>query len=187
MNDADQTLRLLAHYPLTLAFENAQENDYATEKLYRPLACGVVPVVRGTPNVRDLVPDPEAIIDIADFDSVEALGDHLARLLADPDALLEHLHWRQRCRSAAFDRLATTGAQAPIGRLARKAAHGCGPECDCGGRLARAGRAWVKRPTTSPRGALVSLGTDIACRRAVHEDPDVVHVANTWLGFNPVV
>ena len=41
----------------------------------------------------------------------------------------------------------------------------------------------MKRPTTSPRGALVSLGTDIACRRAVHEDPDVVHVANTWLGF----
>ena len=135
VNDSNQTRRLVAHYPLVLAFENAREVDYATEKLYRPLACGVVPVVRGAPNVRDLVPDPEAIIDVDDFESVEALGDHLARLLAEPEARGHHLRWRDEGRSAAFDRLATVGDEAPIGRLARKVVHGCGPACDCGGRL----------------------------------------------------
>ncbi len=135
VNDPTQTVRLLEHYPLVLAFENACEVDYATEKLYRPLSCGVVPVVRGAPNVRDLVPDPTAIIVVDDFESHEALGDHLAHVLDHPEALAAHLSWRDARRSPAFDRLAAVGTEAPIGRLARKVAHGCGPEGDCGGRL----------------------------------------------------
>src|SRR5204863_10198514 len=43
-------LETIASYRFTLAFENALEEDYVTEKLYDPLVAGSVPVYLGAPD-----------------------------------------------------------------------------------------------------------------------------------------
>jgi hypothetical protein len=51
MND-DAFLQLMAKYKFTLAFENALGEDYITEKLWRPLKLGSVPIYLGSPSVK---------------------------------------------------------------------------------------------------------------------------------------
>lgn len=51
MNHED-FLRLMAQYKFTLALENAVGDDYITEKLWRPLIVGSVPIYLGSPSVK---------------------------------------------------------------------------------------------------------------------------------------
>lgn len=44
--------RLMAKYKFTIAFENAIGDDYITEKLWRPLKLGSVPVYMGSPSIQ---------------------------------------------------------------------------------------------------------------------------------------
>ena len=75
-----------------LAFENALDPDYVTEKLFDCLRAGAVPLVSGGAHVREFVP-PHAAIFIDDFDSVELLAAHLRRVDGDPRRLAEHRRW----------------------------------------------------------------------------------------------
>ena len=43
---------LISHYKFALAMENAICNDYITEKLWRPLMVGTIPIVFGSPKVQ---------------------------------------------------------------------------------------------------------------------------------------
>lgn len=43
--------------------ENSIATDYVTEKLYDAFVAGCVPVYYGAPNIEDLLPDPDSIID----------------------------------------------------------------------------------------------------------------------------
>ncbi len=43
--------------------ENSLATDYVTEKLYDAFVAGCVPLYLGAPNIADLLPDPESIID----------------------------------------------------------------------------------------------------------------------------
>ncbi|XP_048248576.1 uncharacterized protein LOC124151241 isoform X3 [Haliotis rufescens] len=45
-------LRFVARYKFAMAFENAICGDYITEKLWRPLQVGTVPIVLGSPTIR---------------------------------------------------------------------------------------------------------------------------------------
>lgn len=47
---SDEFLSFVARYKFTLAFENAICNDYITEKLWRPLVVGSVPIYYGSPS-----------------------------------------------------------------------------------------------------------------------------------------
>lgn len=51
MNDAE-FLKLMAKYKFTIAFENAIGEDYMTEKLWRPLHLGSIPIYIGSPSVK---------------------------------------------------------------------------------------------------------------------------------------
>lgn len=44
--------KLVAKYKFSLALENAVCSDYITEKLWRPLMVGSVPIVYGSPCIR---------------------------------------------------------------------------------------------------------------------------------------
>ena len=44
--------QLAAKYKFTLAMENAVCNDYITEKIWRPLQLGSVPIIFGSPKVK---------------------------------------------------------------------------------------------------------------------------------------
>lgn len=49
MNNED-FFQLMAKYKFTIAFENAIGDDYITEKLWRPLILGSVPIYMGSPS-----------------------------------------------------------------------------------------------------------------------------------------
>ena len=47
-------LNLYRKYKFVIAFENAIEEDYVTEKFYDPLLAGSVPVYLGAPSIKKL-------------------------------------------------------------------------------------------------------------------------------------
>lgn len=135
LDAAEPEQSLIAAYPFYLAFENNRSEDYVTEKLLRALAVGTIPVYHGAPNIRDLLPDPDAIIAPDDFDTPAHLAAYLYRLLTDASAREKHLAWRSRPWRPGFAALVSVGSVPARERLALKLAHGCARACCCGGRL----------------------------------------------------
>ena len=71
---------VLPNYKFYLAFENSSTTDYVTERVFHALMCGTVPVYLGAENVRDFMPDDNAVIVAADFASPLALAEYLLHL-----------------------------------------------------------------------------------------------------------
>lgn len=70
----------VARYKFHLALENGLCPDYMTEKLWRPLHQGCVPVYRGSSAVADWMPNNRSAIIVDDFPSPRALAEFLKRL-----------------------------------------------------------------------------------------------------------
>jgi len=84
---------VMRQYLFYLAFENQNENDYITEKLWGPLQAGTVPVYYGAPNIHEHVPY-DSIINVNDFDSLGELAVYLDKV-AHNRTLYETYHrWR---------------------------------------------------------------------------------------------
>ena len=95
---------VLRSYPFYLAFENSDEHDYVSEKVFHALEAGVLPIYNGAPNVDDFVP-PHSVVDLKKFGgSLEKLAKHLHELLDDPERYLEYFAWKQRPLPEAFQR-----------------------------------------------------------------------------------
>jgi len=47
-----ELLRFLSEYKFMIAFENAACPDYITEKFWRPLVMGVIPIYFGSPTIK---------------------------------------------------------------------------------------------------------------------------------------
>lgn len=90
MKDAE-FLKILAKYKFVLAIENAVCEDYITEKLWKVLQVGSVPVYYGAPNVREWLPNEMSAILIEDFESPKELADHLQQLHQDDQAYMTYL------------------------------------------------------------------------------------------------
>ena len=93
-------LFLLAKYKFIIAFENAVCPDYVTEKLWKALQVGAVPIYLGAPNVEEYLPNPGSAVLVKDFDSVEAVAEHVLRLDRDESeykAYLGHKLAHNRC------------------------------------------------------------------------------------------
>merc|ERR1719412_3069990 len=82
-------LSLLAKYKFIIAVENAVCKDYVTEKLWRTLQVGSVPIYLGAPNIQDYLPHPDSAILIQDFSSAKDLADHI--LNEDDEKYKSHL------------------------------------------------------------------------------------------------
>lgn len=78
----DEVLDIVGKYKFVLSFENAICHDYFTEKFWRPLYAGSVPIVRGSPTIRDWDPSDghPSIIVADDFDSPQTLAKFLLEL-----------------------------------------------------------------------------------------------------------
>ena len=78
----DDVLDIVGKYKFALSFENALCQDYFTEKFWRPLYAGSVPIVRGSPTIRDWDPSSShpSIILADDFDSPRELAEYLLKL-----------------------------------------------------------------------------------------------------------
>ncbi|CAG2064684.1 unnamed protein product [Timema podura] len=81
--DDERFFKIVAQYKFTLAFENAFCEDYITEKLWRPLTLGSVPIYMGSPSVRDWLPNRNSAILASDFESPEDLAKYLTKVGRD--------------------------------------------------------------------------------------------------------
>ena len=133
---AEEALWAIASHPFYLSFENVREPDYVTEKLYRPLSVGTIPVYWGAPNASEFLPSPDAVVLLDEETSPRRLAELITATAADAAKLEAHRAW-MNAPLPHFQRLLDLGDIDPRARLATKLAHGCSGDCGCGGRLRR--------------------------------------------------
>lgn len=88
--------RLLSKYKFNLAFENAICNGYMTEKLFRPLKVGSVPVYFGSPSVLDWMPNERSVVLVSDFSGPKELARYLNDLNDDDYSYESYLVHRKQ-------------------------------------------------------------------------------------------
>lgn len=92
----DDFERRLFEYKFYLAFENANCQDYITEKaFYNALAHGSIPIVLGSSeeNYRNLLP-PHSFIHVEHFHHLKDLTDELKRISKDVSVFESYHAWR---------------------------------------------------------------------------------------------
>nr|CAC41642.1 fucosyltransferase homologue [Drosophila melanogaster] len=75
-----ELLRFLSEYKFMIAIENAACPDYITEKFWRPLIMGVIPIYFGSPTIKDWEPNNKSAIFVNDFQNPQALVEYLNKL-----------------------------------------------------------------------------------------------------------
>lgn len=86
-------MHFVSRYKFVLAIENAQCFDYITEKLWRPLIAGSVPIYLGSSTVNDWLPNNHSIIHMRDFPDLKDLAKFILKLNQNDklyDKYLEH-------------------------------------------------------------------------------------------------
>lgn len=86
--------KILAQYKFVLAFENAVCEDYITEKLWRPLKLGVVPVYFGSPSVAEWLPSNKSAILVSSFSHPRDLARYIKTLDANDGEYESYLQWK---------------------------------------------------------------------------------------------
>uniref|UniRef100_A0A4W3J1F4 Fucosyltransferase n=1 Tax=Callorhinchus milii TaxID=7868 RepID=A0A4W3J1F4_CALMI len=92
--DNDGFHKILAQYKFILAFENAVCDDYITEKFWRPLKLGVVPVYYGSSNIADWLPSNRSAILVRNFSHPKDLAEYIMRLDRDDRDYEAFLEWK---------------------------------------------------------------------------------------------
>lgn len=83
--------KFLARYKFHISFENAICKDYMTEKLFRPLEIGVVPIYMGSSDARRFMPNDHSAIFVSEFESPKELAKYLNELDNDDSKYNEYL------------------------------------------------------------------------------------------------
>lgn len=84
-----------SEYKFSIAFENAIENDYITEKIYDQLVAGSVPIYLGAPNVGSFLPGENCLINTNSYRSPKDLAYYLKKCLINDDEYLKYHEWRK--------------------------------------------------------------------------------------------
>ncbi|XP_076467363.1 GDP-fucose protein O-fucosyltransferase 3-like isoform X2 [Babylonia areolata] len=87
--------RFLAPYKFAVAVENAVCPSYITEKLWRPLQLGVVPIVFGAPDIKEFLPSNHCALVVDDFPSVEKLAQAIQYYDTHDAEYSKLLHFKQ--------------------------------------------------------------------------------------------
>ncbi|XP_041703466.2 alpha-(1,3)-fucosyltransferase 11 isoform X1 [Coregonus clupeaformis] len=87
-----------ARYKFHLALENGLCQDYMTEKLWRPLHQGCVPVYRGSSSVANWMPNDHSVILIDDFPSPQDLAKFLKALDENDEEYAKYLEFKKPSR-----------------------------------------------------------------------------------------
>lgn len=86
---------IVSKYKFSLAFENARCHDYITEKFWRPLYAGSVPIVIGSPTIKDWAPTNHSIIVAEDFVSPKELAEYLHFLDSNDQEYEKYLEFKK--------------------------------------------------------------------------------------------
>ncbi|XP_051765659.1 alpha-(1,3)-fucosyltransferase 10 isoform X1 [Ctenopharyngodon idella] len=92
--DDQNFYQILTQYKFILAFENAICDDYITEKLWRALKLGVVPVYYGAPNVHMWLPDSRSAIVVDPNEPPKKLAQYIKMLDKNDWEYLKYLEWK---------------------------------------------------------------------------------------------
>lgn len=76
----DDLMHFVARYKFVLTIENAACDDYITEKLWRPLMAGSVPIYHGSPSITDWLPNDNSAILIKRFASAKKLAEYVHKV-----------------------------------------------------------------------------------------------------------
>lgn len=96
--DGEHVLKQLQIYLYAFAVENAVCKDYVTEKFFRSLAVGSVPVVvslKGRPAYDRYAPNNQSFIDLAAFPSLDSAIKHLKETAMSKDAYMKYHQYRR--------------------------------------------------------------------------------------------
>ncbi|MCL4244889.1 MAG: alpha-1,3-fucosyltransferase [Candidatus Dadabacteria bacterium] len=113
-------LDTMARYKFTVAFENASDADYVTEKFYDPLIAGSVPLYLGAPNIEEFSPGENCFINVSDFEGPESLSRFLLDLSRDPGRYSEYFDWKKKPFLPGFEKLLQVQNEHALLRLCRK-------------------------------------------------------------------
>lgn len=94
----------LGKYKFQIAFENGLCRDYMTEKVFRPLHIGSVPVYLGSDTAQDFMPTNHSIIMVQDFESPKHLARYLLELNGN-DALYDEYLRHRKTKTIENDKL----------------------------------------------------------------------------------
>lgn len=92
----DETLKFIARYKFVLAIENGVCDDYITEKLWRPIHVGSVPIYFGSPTIRNWLPNNKSAILLEDYPTPKLLTQHIKKLMLDDNLYEEHLEHKTK-------------------------------------------------------------------------------------------
>lgn len=94
-NNDQAILDVLGKYKFYLSLENSCCDDYVTEKFWRALEMGLVPIVVGAPYEHYVkFGPPNSFIHADQFDSMTQLAVYLIELNANDEKYLEYFKWR---------------------------------------------------------------------------------------------
>ncbi|XP_049868883.1 alpha-(1,3)-fucosyltransferase B-like [Pectinophora gossypiella] len=98
LNNLDNAaiLDFVAKYKFAIAIENGVCEDYITEKFWRPINLGVVPIYFGSPSIKDWFPNNKSAILIQDFASPKLLSKHLYELMRNDTLYEEYLEHKTK-------------------------------------------------------------------------------------------
>ncbi|XP_022244502.1 alpha-(1,3)-fucosyltransferase 11-like [Limulus polyphemus] len=94
MFENEEFYKFISKYKFHLAFENAICDDYMTEKLFRPLHVGSVPIYKGSHKVKDWIPSDPSVIVVDDFESPAELAKFIQYLDENDEEYSRYLKFK---------------------------------------------------------------------------------------------
>lgn len=83
-------IEFISNYKFNIAFENSSFPGYATEKLMEALITNTIPIYWGDPNIGNDF-NTKAFINVHDFDSMDAVIEHVKKVDQDEELYREYL------------------------------------------------------------------------------------------------
>jgi hypothetical protein len=74
----NEKLDCFRKYKFVIAFEDAIEPDYVTDKFFDPLLADSVPVYLGAPNIEEFAPGNNCFVDVHKFKNPQSLAQFTA-------------------------------------------------------------------------------------------------------------
>ena len=108
------------NYKFVLAFENAIDTDFVTEKFYDPLLAGSVPVYLGAPNIEDFAPGDNCFVDVRQFENPQSLAGFIQACYEDEGLYAQFFEWKNHPLRPSFLQKIEEQKEHPLVRLCRK-------------------------------------------------------------------